>query len=339
MPDLRRYAADLARDLRAPDREDPVASLIAYADDVIDRLRRKGECVKLSTLVDWIANKLGIFFVTIESDEDLMQLRREYASRREFGAARLAKELDAPDCFGGTFALKHPLRGIKYVAVIDRRGAKRPRFYFTKCHEIAHILLMTDQRRIVFRRTHEEQNHPEEQLVDRIAARIGFFPALLQPYMIAPLSFDVINQIISDLCPEASWESSVRGVLNAWPYPAARIRAELRLKRKEEGERHQGLLSFLPPKAARLRIESVALNEAAERAGFALFQNMRVPESSIISSVFNGAGAGQAREDLASWESKGKGPLRNLPLRVVARRTASGAVEALLIAGEPDRPL
>jgi len=145
----------------------------------------------------------------------LRRLRERYASRREFGAAKLAKELAAPDCFGGTFALKQPSHGIKYVAVIDCRGPKRHRFYFTKCHEIAHILLMTDQRRIVFRRTHEEQNHPEEELVDRIAARVGFFPPLLQPYTIAPLSFDVINQIVSDLGPEASWESAVRGVINA----------------------------------------------------------------------------------------------------------------------------
>ena len=337
MADIRRYAADLARDLGAPDREDPVASLIAYADDIIDRLRRKGGCVKLSTLVDWIANKLGMTFVVITSDEDLRSLRQEYASRREFGAAKLAKELAAPECFGGTFALKHPSRGIKYVAVSDFRGAHRSRFYFTKCHEIAHILLMTDQQRIVFRRTHEEQNHPEEMLVDRVAARIGFFPALIHPYTIAPLSFDLINQIVGDLCPEASWESVVRGVVNAWPYPVARIRAELRLKRNEEAERHQGLLSFLPPKSARLRIESVAVNDAAERAGFGLFQNMRVPESSIIAKVFNGATGGEAREDLSSWESKGKGPLPVLPIRVIARRAASGIVEALLIAGEPGR--
>jgi hypothetical protein len=332
MNDVRRYAADLARDLRAPDHQDPIASVIMYADAIIERLLKDGACSKLSTLVDWIANRLGMMFVIISSDHDVRRLRREYAARHEFGAAKLARELAAPDCFGGTFALKAPCHGIRFVAVIDCRGLKQYRSYFTKCHEIAHIILMTQQKLLVFRRTHEEQNHPEEQLVDRVAARVGFFPALLQAYTVVPLSFDLINQIISDLCPEASWDSACRGVINAWPLPAARLRAKLRLKRSEGDQKEQGLLSFLPPSAARLRLESVVVNEHGERAGMMLFQNMRVPEMSIIMKVFNDGGTAEAREDLSWWESKSKGRLPSLPVRVIAKRPTTGVVEAIIVA-------
>ena len=332
MSDVRRYAADLARDLHAPDRDDPIASIIAYADTIIERLLKEGACAKLSTLVDWIASKLGMIFVIVSSDDDLQQLRREYGARREFGAAKLARELEAPDCFGGTFALKIPCRGIRYVAVIDCRGPKQYRSYFTKCHEIAHIFLMTKQQLLVFRRTHEEQNHPEEQLVDRVAARIGFFPVLLRSYTVVPLSFDLINQIISEICPEASWDSASRGVINAWPFPAARLIAKLRVKRSEEDQRDQGLLASIPPKAARLRMDSVVVNDSGERVGIALFQNMRVPEDSIITRVFHGEAPGEAHENLSSWESTSKGRLPSLPIRVIARRATVGIVEAIIVA-------
>ena len=125
---------------------------------------------------------------------------------------------------------------------------------------------------------------------------------------------------------------ATRGVVNAWPVPAARLKAQLRLKRGEKDERPAGLVSFLPTKAARLRIESVIVNEAGEHVGMALFQNMRVPEASIIARVFNGEPAGEAHEDLSWWESTGKGSLQPLPIRVIARRPASGIVEALIVA-------
>ena len=61
-------------------------------------------------------------------------------------------------------------------------------------------------------------NEPEEdwdkQLVDRVAARIGFFPVLLRSYTVVPLSFDLISQIISEICPEASWDSASRGCVD-----------------------------------------------------------------------------------------------------------------------------
>jgi hypothetical protein len=329
MADIHRYAADLARDLNAPDRDDPVASIIAHAEGIIEATRREGSCSTLATLVEWVASKLGIKFEIIESDKELTALQREYASRGETGFVGLALGLQAPDCYGGTVALDHPRYGIKYVAVIDCRGDKRYRSYFTKCHEVSHFLLKTRQQLLVFRRTHEASNHPEEQLVDRVASRLGFYPPLLRPYFVAPLSFDLVGTIISELCPEASWESAVRGVVAASPYPAVWLRARLGLKSAEKHQANQSGLGFVPSPAAKLRIsDAPAVSDGAAKFGF--FKNMRVPTNSIITSVFDGAPSGEAHEDLSWWDVSGQ-HLPKLPIRVHARRVASGVVEALLV--------
>ncbi|MDP9190480.1 MAG: hypothetical protein M3P06_02100 [Acidobacteriota bacterium] len=334
MADIHRYAADLARDLGAPDRDDPVASIIAHAEGIIEPIRRQGACSTLTTLVGWVASKLGIKFEIVESDEQLATLQREYAARGETGFVGLALGLQAPDCYGGTVALDHPRYGIKYVAVIDCRGEKRYRSYFTKCHEVSHFLLKTKQQLLVFRRTHESTNHPEEQLVDRVASRLGFYPPLLRPYFVAPLSFDLVGTIISELCPEASWESAVRGIVAAWPYPAVWLRGRLGLKRAEKSETDQGGPGFLPSSAAKLRIsDAPAISQAAAKFGF--FRNMRVPPNSVITSVFDGAPPGEAREDLSWWDVSGQ-HLHRLPIRVHARRVAAGIVEAVLVADQHD---
>jgi hypothetical protein len=329
MADIHRYAADLARDLGAPDREDPIASIIAHADGIIEPVRQQGSCGTLKTLLEWVASKLGIKFEIIESDEELAALQRTYAMQGETGFVNLAIGLAASDCFGGTVALQNPRYGIKYVAVIDCRGDKRYRSYFTKCHEVAHLLVATKQELLVFRGTHESQSHPKEQLVDRVASRLGFYPPLLRPYFITPLSFDLINTIISDLCPEASWESAARGVVGAWPKPAAWLRARLGLKRAEAATLEQATSGFAAPPAAKLRISTTPTTSASAPATLDLHQNMRVPTNSIITHVFNGAPPGETLEDLSWWDVSGR-HLSPLPLRVVARRSGAG-VEAILI--------
>ncbi|MGH7929031.1 MAG: hypothetical protein ACREQV_14680 [Candidatus Binatia bacterium] len=331
MANIRRYAADLARDLGAAEHEDPVESVLSFATSVIARHHQSIACTKLSTLVDWVANKLAIRFEVVETNEDLARLRREYASQGEYGMARLAAELESDNCYGGTFALLQPTKGICYIAVIDCRGNKGHRSYFTKCHEIAHIIVMTDQQLLVFRRTHEEENHPLEDLVDRVASRLGFYRPLLQPYFIGEPSFELIQSIISDLCPEASWESTVRGVISAWPRPATWLRAGLGLKRAEEAAAAQDRFTFKPDPKRKLRIsDPPAVSEVASPK-FSFHQNMRIPERSIITAVFRGAPAADATEDLSWWDVSGR-HLPQLPIKVTARRVAPEIVEAIIVA-------
>lgn len=331
MADVRRYAALLAQELGATADEDPIRSILAQVEGVVDGVRRTRSVGKLSTLVEAVADKLGIRFEIVSSDEHLRCLQERYAAMGEHGFVALALGLSEPECFGGTVGLQHPRHGIRFVSVIDARGMKRYRTYFTKCHEVGHILLATQQQLLAFRRTHETKNHPEELLVDRVASFLGFYRPLLQPYFVTPLSFDLVQSIIDDLCPEASWESAVRGVIGAWPHPAVWLRAELLVKRSEEDHLAQGGFPFLPPVDAKLRISTAPAVSEGWPAGVRFVKQVRIPTGSIITTVFEGGAPGAATEDLASWDVSGK-TFPTMPVRVMARSVATGIVEAILIA-------
>src|ERR1035441_6851450 len=92
---------------------------------------------------------------------------------------------------------------LPFVSVIDCRGEKRFRSYYTKWHELGHLLILTDQMRLTFRRTHFglEDKDPEEALVDVIAGAFGFLPDIVRPLAKGQPSFDGIEDIRIHLCP------------------------------------------------------------------------------------------------------------------------------------------
>ena len=84
------------------------------------------------------------------------------------------------------------------------------------------MLVLTDQRRLKFLRTHAtvaEFKDPEESLVDAIAGRIGFLARLVRAVAKGRASFEALEDVRSELCPEASEESAVIGSAVAWPTP------------------------------------------------------------------------------------------------------------------------
>jgi len=331
MADLDRYAAQLAVDLGAPERDHPVDRLLAHAEGIVEGVRRSRTTGKLSTLVDAVADKLGMRFEVVGTDDDLQSLQERYADFGETGFVALALGLTDPGCYGGTISLQHPRRGIKFVAVIDARGSKRHKTYFTKCHEVGHILLSTRQQLLAFRGRHEAKHHPQELLVDRVAAFLGFYEPLVRPYHIAPLSFDLVHSVIDELCPEASWESAVRGLVGTWPYPAVWLRAELRRKRAEEAGRSQAGFSFLSPKDPKLRISDAPAVSVGWPPGVNFRKQVRIPTGSVISAVFKSGVPAAATEDLALWDVSGVS-FPAVPVRVMARQVASGVVEAMVVA-------
>src|SRR5262249_12993533 len=68
-----------------------------------------------------------------------------------------------------------------YLAVINCRGWHRSRRYFSKWHEVIHLLLDGRQLRFAFRKRAAERKHPEEVLVDKIAGELAFHPDLFGP--------------------------------------------------------------------------------------------------------------------------------------------------------------
>ena len=313
----------LASDLGVRASTDPVRDIVRLCEKRVARfLKDFPDCKTLSQLLDISASKLGTKFEEIHSDDQLNEVRTRYLHSGEKSFANLHEELTL-EVFGVTFKrLNRKTWELPYVSVIDCRLDKKYRSYYTKWHELGHLLILTDQMRLTFRRTHFglDDKDPEEALVDVIAGAFGFFPDLIKPVAKGRLSFEVIEIIRVQLCPEASQQASIIGITRAWPTACILLQAQMGLKRGEQRGIAQDKFGFHESPHEVLRAVQVSANDAARASNLVIFPNMRVPDRSIINKVFTGSAAGgDALEDLAWWESSDGSRLPSVKVLVQAR--------------------
>ncbi len=318
----------LAKDLGLKASDDPAGSVIAHCEkQVAGFIDEMDRCQSLSALLDWVASKVGTIIEEIFCDSDVDLIKNKYVSEGEKVFANLEAEL-SEDIFGVTFRRQNKKPWERpFVSVIDRRGNKAARSYFTKWHEIAHLLTLTTQMRLVFRRTHVDfgNQDPEERLMDRIAGRLGFYGPIFHKLITADISFDQIDKLRNELCPESSIEASLISFSMNWPAPCMLVKAKLGLNKEEERGLSQISFDFVEKPEPVLRAFSVSVNDAAKNSNCRIFKNMRVPPSSVIHEVFYGdQGYAEAIEDLASWTEK-----ESLVVKIQARRRNS-VIEALI---------
>jgi hypothetical protein len=198
---------------------------------------------------------------------------------------------------------------VRYVAVIDGRGAKQSRVWFSQWHEIAH-LLAEPQTKFMFRRTQAFKREPVERLMDQIAGALAFYEPLFLPALqnaevdlARPTLRSLVNFARID-CSHASLQATLMAALRHVETPAILIEAKPGLKTSERAA--PGRQSRALPK---LRAISTGHNTAALRSRIFIHRNMRVPKESVIAKVF----AGNAhlefhphRECLSWWESSGE---------------------------------
>jgi len=204
--------------------------------------------------------------------------------------ARLVEELH-DDVFGITFRLyNRESWEPEFVSVIDCRGPKAARVYYTKWHEIAHLLVQTDQMRLSYRRTHCETGpkDPEEALIDVIAGKFAFYQPFIKEHAEGEISFEAIENLRARLCPEASQQSALIGFVNVWPEPCLLVQAQLALRKHEKPLPGQESFGFGEQPQPSLRAVKVSPNDAAREIGLTIFENMRVPEQSVIFRAFAG---------------------------------------------------
>lgn len=313
----------LAADLGLPPSPDPAMAIRRHA-----RRQLLGFLAEYptDTLKDFLLiaqERLGTLFVEVHSDEDITRVAAEYASRGELGFAVLEQELHY-DVFAITIRLlKRRPWDRPFVSVIDCRGAKAYRAYYSKWHELAHLLTLTPQMRLKFRRTHiaDEENDPEERLMELIAGDGAFLPELIEPYATEPITFDVIEKIRDLLCPEASDQASRIGIVNAWPEPCVLIRAQMGLKKAQRRALGQGAFDFFGSPEAALRAVDVTTNAAARDVGISIPRNMRIPSKSVIHrAIAEDLDELEAVENLAWWSASGGRTLPSRAVRVIARR-------------------
>ena len=322
----------LAADLRLPHKEDPVATILSFCHRRINKVLKEFGCTTLSGLMTAVAASLDTLFVEIHDDAGLAEQRALYLGRGERIFATLAEQL-GPDVYAITFRLTQPREGDRqFVSIIDCRGDKAWRKYFSKWHELAHLLTLTPQARFKFCRTHAEEKDPEEALMDVIAGEVGFSPQLVRPHAKGQISFEKIAKLREELCPDASQQASLIGLVKAWPSPCVLVEARRALKANERRSLMQERFSFNDGPVEVLRAVKVTANSAAERVGMTIHRNMRVPEQSVITQVFEEDSliSLEADEDLAWWTSSSGHGLAPRPITVKAR-CRWDAAEALVV--------
>lgn len=318
----------LAKDLGIKTITDPVEDILKFCDKKIKTFMHEfPECSTLSDFLDVVAAKVRTKLIEVQSDEELDSLQKEYVAKGEVIFATLKNELDG-EVLGITIKLqKHEPWEKEFVSVIDCRGVKAARSYFTKWHEIAHLLALTDQQRLQFHRTqHRSPEHdPEEAMIDIIAGKFGFYEPFISKHAKDDVSFEIIEDLCSKLCEESSYQAALIGFIKAWPKPCLLLYCEPSLKKGEQLMLDQGRFDFVDPPTRCLRAVKVTPSIPASAMSFRVHQNMRVPESSIIHSVFNGeVDFAEAEENLSSWETSSGSCLPDRAVNVKAKRLGGG---------------
>ena len=324
----------LAKDLGIRTGSDPVSDILNFCEKRIKKLLKGAtDCHTLADLLSWVAGKLGTSFEEIHSDSDLADIKTKYLKQGEKLFVTLDQEF-SNEVLGITY-----LRSNResweppFVSIIDCRGSNARKAYYTKWHELAHLLILTDQVRLNFRRTvHLSAKDPEESMVDIIAGRYGFYPPLIKPHIDSEISFEQIEELRQSLCPEASNQASLIGFVSAWTAPCVLILCKEAVKKSERRQQAiQHSLNFNTFPVPALRAIKVTLNEAARREKILIFPNMRVPENSIIHKVHNGeTDYAEAVEDLSWWETSSGAVLPELKV-VIKAKNCWGDTYALII--------
>ena len=312
----------LATDLGLKPSAAPVETILEFCRKKVRKLIQDFDgCMTPEEILPWLAAKLSTRLVEINADSDLAQIVTEYCKKKEHAFATLEQELQG-STEGITLRLSYSdLWEPAFVSIIDCRGRRRLRRYHTKWHELAHLLIMTDQLRMTFRRTHEsgQEKSAEEKLVDAIAGDLSFFPEFVKPLIAGEISFEKIEEIRNRVCPDSSQMSSAINISKIWPSPCVWIEARPQAKKGEPK-------NSIPA----LRAVKVSENGAARQQGLRMIANFRVPPNSIIfESFFQRVAGREAIENLAWWQASGGTRLSDRRVRVQVKNMGD-CVQALV---------
>jgi hypothetical protein len=340
-PEVLILAAELGVDGAAP-----VNGILDYCRRRIDRwVAQAGDVTTIGQLESLVAQRLQMVFEEIRTDDDWDRLKEVYArGKKEFVFAGLRSKFDDDDnlTYGALVQRRNAGPGDpdRFVAVIDCRGTKLARRFFTRWHEIAHRLTThADMPEPVYRSEHD----PIERMMDEIAGHVGFYDPLFQPaYQQASegellLKFGTVEAIISGAFPAASFQATLFACARRLTTPVVYLEAAL--AHKKEVKRRLATPSMfgddLPP--GELRAVKVIPNKAAQQERFTIPTNMRVPADSVIHRLFDAKllTDGDGQEDLNQWETQGK-LLEGRAVAVEARKVADRVI-AIVQPVEPVR--
>ena len=187
-----------------------------------------------------------------------MRFKFDDAENPTYGALVKRKNVgdDAPD---------------RFVAVIDCRGGKLARRFFTRWHEIAHRLT-THADQGATEPAYRSEHDPIERMMDEIAGHVGFYGPFFEPVFQAAhagkalLTFETVKAVLDGGFPEASFQATLNACAKRLPTPVVYLEAAIAYK-KEVKRRDRG--RYAEPvrrgaAAGELRAVKVVANDAAQ---------------------------------------------------------------------------
>ncbi len=338
MPPIARHprVVTLAKELGLSTRGDCLAAIRRFALDQVRSIVENAPIPveSLGALLGVLSHKYRVRVDYIRSDEDVRTIASKFAEFHSALSRQLEQEFVKDTTEGITLEREtEDLHRPRYLAIVDARGTRAARAYFTAWHEITHLVLHPAQLAFTgFRRTPtftEVKKDPIETVVDHVAGHLAFYEPLFRPMLDAAIgehgvTFRALEAARATIDPTPSIFASGMACLHLQDRPMLLVEAEMAFKRAEDRFRRSGQQSFAfaPGPTAKLRAVKVVPNEFADDAGFAIRPNMRVPQRSVLYKAFESATETDltAQEDQSWWEDSSTGALPALPIRVHAAR-------------------
>jgi hypothetical protein len=327
--------ADLAAKLGLAGAVNPVEAILRHCRTRIDGwVQEVGGVASIADLEALVTGKLQMTFEEVRSDADFARITDKYAKAKKdpvFATMRFRFD-DADNPTFGTLVKRKNVGDDapdRFVAVIDCRGTKLARRFFTRWHEIAHRLT-THADQGATEPAYRSEHDPIERMMDEIAGHVGFYGPFFEPVFReahagkALLTFETVKAVLDGGFPEASFQATLNACAKRLPTPVMYLEATMGYKKEVKRRLATPSMFGDGPPPGELRAEMVVPNEAALEEKFVIPTNMRVPEMSVIHRLFldETASDGSGREDLSWWESQGK-KLDHRAIAVESRRVAN----------------
>lgn len=328
----------MADALHLPSSARPVDDILVFCrDKIAGWLRGRRNMPSMAELEAIVCDKLHLVIEEFETDEELKAIILKYRAMGEDAFVALAADFD-DKTYATLMERSKATRHSKdrYVAVIDCRGAKGKRRFFTRWHEIAHLLTLYRQLELPFHRSRGD-NTALERLMDKIAGDIGFYEPILRPVLNneivrgGGLTFDAIENVRQQFYPQASFQATLKACVSRVNRPVVYVEAALALKKGERDLLASGQTEFSPRLMPREKLRAIVVvpNDAAHGL-IEIHRNMEIPPSSFIYRTFFGDDAlGDAyeligQENLRDWKHSDGSSLPERTVIVHARRFPGG---------------
>lgn len=219
----------------------------------------------------------------IETDADLERIGDSYAGDRlAIGRQLLLFEFEE----GNTEALVFRRRDARYVAVVDARGDRRYRAWFSSWHEPSHLIVPDAGAKVLSRRTQVVRPEPLEQVIDAVASAVGFWEPIIEPVLVRALRssrsvIDAFEAVRLKCVPEASRESTYRALARMVSFPLVVLRVAHGCRRGDRSAEEKR-------KSFALRAQTVISNEFARARKMDVWRNYRIPRESVIAAAVEG---------------------------------------------------